>query len=211
MIADLGSRWEITRNYFKRHAACRYNHGALDALQSLVAKAGGHLKPDDIDRIDVDTYVWAAQLDGPKPRNMLAAKFSLPFSLATMVVNGTASIAAFRDDARRDAVTLALAERVTVREDKVFTAMLPRLRPARVKITLVDGRVLCAEAFTNKGDAEDPYSAEEIRDKFREVAGSVWSGEHCSAILEAVEDLDRSPDLRALSRLLAARSGAHDV
>jgi 2-methylcitrate dehydratase PrpD len=204
MIAALGSRWEITRNYFKRHAACRYNHGALDALQSLVAKAGGHLKPDDIDRIDVDTYSWAAQLDSQKPRNMLAAKFSLPFSLATAIVNGAASIAAFRDDARRDAVTLALAERIAVREDKVFTAMLPGLRPARVKITLVDGRVLCAEAFTNKGDAEDPYSAEEIRDKFREVAASVWSDQHCSAILEAVENLDRSPDLRALSRLLTA-------
>jgi 2-methylcitrate dehydratase PrpD len=204
MIAALGSRWEITRNYFKRHAACRYNHGALDALQSLVAKAGGRLKPDDIDRIDVDTYSWAAQLDGQQPRNMLAAKFSLPFSLATMIVNGVASVASYRDDARHDAATLALARRIAVREDKVFTAMLPRLRPARVKITLVDGRALCAEAFTNKGDAEDPYSAEEIRNKFREVAGSVWNGEHCSAILEVVEDLDRSPNLRALSRLLAA-------
>jgi 2-methylcitrate dehydratase PrpD len=200
MIADLETRWEVTRNYFKRHAACRYNHGALDALQSLVAKAGGRLKPDDIDRIDVDTYVWAAQLDSQKPRNMLAAKFSLPFSLATAIVNGTASIAAFRDDARLDAVTLALAERIAVREDRVFTAMLPGLRPARVKITLVDGRVLCAEAFTNKGDAEDPYSAEEIRDKFREVAGSVWSEQHCSVILATVESLDRSPDIRALSR-----------
>lgn len=85
---------------------------------------------------------------GQQPRNMLAAKFSLPFSLATTVVNGAASISAFRDDARRDAVTLALAGRITVREDKALTEMLPGLRPARVKITLVDGRVLGAEAFT---------------------------------------------------------------
>jgi 2-methylcitrate dehydratase PrpD len=204
MIADLGARWEIARNYFKRHAACRYNHGALDALQRLVAKAGGQLNPDDIVWIDVDTYSWAAQLDDDQPRNMLAAKFSLPFSLATTIVNGVASIAAFRDDARRDAVTLALAQRIAVREDKAFTAMLPALRPARVKIKLVDGRVLCAEAFTNKGDIEDPYSAEEIQDKFREVAGSAWSDAHCSAILAAVESLDRSPHLRALSALLAA-------
>jgi 2-methylcitrate dehydratase PrpD len=203
MIADLGSRWEVTRNYFKRHAACRYNHGALDALHSLIAEAGG-LEPDDIARIDVDTYIWAAQLDGQQPRNMLAAKFSLPFSLATTIVNGAASIAAFRDDARHDAVTLALAGRVAVREDKALTAMLPGLRPARVQITLVDGRILSAEAYTNKGDTEDPYSAEEVQDKFREVAGSVWSDEHCSSILEAVEDLDRAPDLAALSRLLAA-------
>lgn len=204
MIADLGARWEIARNYFKRHAACRYNHGALDALQHLVAEAGGQLKPDDIARIDVDTYIWAAQLDDDQPRNMLAAKFSLPFSLATTVVNGAASIAAFRDEARRDAVTLALARRIAVREDKALTAMLPELRPARVTITLVDGRVLRAEAFTNKGDTEDPYSAGEVQDKFREVAGSVWSDAHCSAVLATVEELDRSPHLRALSALLVA-------
>ncbi len=135
---------------------------------------------------------------------MLAAKFSLPFSLATTVVNGAATIAAFRDEARRDAVTLALAKRITVREDKALTAMLPGLRPARVRITLADGRILAAEAFTNRGDTEDPYSPAEIREKFFEVAGSVWNEAHCMALLEAVEDLDRAPDLRALSRLLAA-------
>ncbi len=42
MVAELGSRWEIARNYFKRHACCRYNHGALDALRrSSRRKAAG--------------------------------------------------------------------------------------------------------------------------------------------------------------------------
>ena len=33
MVLELGERWEIARNYFKRHAACRYTHGAFDALE----------------------------------------------------------------------------------------------------------------------------------------------------------------------------------
>ena len=76
-------RWEIARNYFKRHAACRYTHGALDALGAVVREAGGPLDPARSSAIEVETYVWAAQLDAPEPRNMLAAKFSLPFALAT--------------------------------------------------------------------------------------------------------------------------------
>ncbi len=203
MVAELGERWEIARNYFKRHAACRYNHGALDALQSLMAEAGA-LSPAEIERIDVDTYIWAAQLDGQEPRNMLAAKFSLPFSLATTIVNGAATIEAFRDAARRDALTLDLAKRITVREDKALTAMLPGLRPARLVVTLRDGRVLKAQALTNRGDTEDPYTEAEIREKFFEVAGPVWGESHCKAILEAVDSLDRALDIRALSRLLAA-------
>ena len=33
MTLELGERYEIARNYFKRHACCRYNHSTLDALE----------------------------------------------------------------------------------------------------------------------------------------------------------------------------------
>jgi 2-methylcitrate dehydratase PrpD len=204
MTRDLGARWEISRNYFKRHAACRYNHGAIDALLRLVGQEGGRIPPEAIERIEVDTYVWAAQLDGQEPRNMLAAKFSLPFTLATTIVNGAASIPAFRDPAREDEQTRALARRVSVREDPALTTMLPGLRPARVAVFLKDGRALRAEALTNKGDTEDPYSAEEIREKFHEVTGPVWDAAHRSAILRAVDELDRAADIGALLDLVEA-------
>ncbi len=116
----------------------------------------------------------------------MLAKFSLPFTLATTIVNGAASIPAFRDPARDDEVTRALARRVTVKEDPVLTSMLPSLRPARATIHMKDGRTLKAEALTNKGDAEDPYSDAEIREKFHEITGAVWD----AAILAVVDTLD---------------------
>ena len=212
MVADLGTRWEIARNYFKRHAACRYNHGALDALQRLVAKAGGRLKPDDIARIDVDTYIWAAQLDG---------------DAAAQHAGGEVLAAVFAGDhdrqwrghrsrrfaTRRGAMpsTLALAKRVTVREDKALTAMLPGLRPARVRITLTDGRVLQAEALTNRAIPRIPTARAEIREKFHEVAGPVWSDAHCAAILAAVDG--PGPVARSPRAVPSARGliGGHDV
>ena len=204
MVAELGERWEIARNYFKRHAACRYNHGAIDALLSLVAKEGGSIAPEAVDSIAVDTYVWAAQLDGAEPRNMLAAKFSLPFTLATTIVNGAASIPAFRDPAREDEVTRELARRVSVKEDPALTSMLPGLRPARVTIHMRDGRSLKAEALTNKGDTEDPYSDAEIREKFHEITGPVWDAARRGAILGAVDAIDRAASVDALLELTAS-------
>ena len=204
MTAELGTRWEIARNYFKRHAASRYNHGALDALGRIVAEAGGALDPQAVARIDVDTYVWAAQLSGQEPQNMLAAKFSLPFSLATFIVNGAASIEAFRERARGDAVTQELARRIFVAEDPSLTAMLPGLRPARVRVTLRDGRVLAAEATTNRGDTEDPYSPEEIIEKFMDTAGPVFGVAHAGRILEATQSLDGAAHVRDYAALLAA-------
>ncbi|MCZ7676225.1 MAG: MmgE/PrpD family protein [Roseovarius sp.] len=95
MTGELGTRWEIRRNYFKRHAACRFTHGALDVLAELIARHGP-FDPDAVARIEVESYAMAAQLDAPAPPTMLAAKFSVPFAVATMLVHGAASVSAFR-------------------------------------------------------------------------------------------------------------------
>jgi 2-methylcitrate dehydratase PrpD len=204
MVQDLGQRWEIARNYFKRHAACRYNHGALDALAEITAKAGGRIDPDDIEQIAVETYVWAAQLDHPKPRNMLAAKFSMPFSIATAIVRGKADLDAFRDDARANPAIMALAAKVAVNEDPALTAKLPGLRPARVRIVLKDGRSFEALAQTNKGDTEDPYSSADVVAKFHEVAGHIIGEARAKAVVAGCLSLETAPSLAAIIHLCEA-------
>jgi 2-methylcitrate dehydratase PrpD len=201
MIRDLGARWEVARNYFKRHAACRYTHGALDALQMILAQTGP-LRSEDVRAIAVETYVWAAQLDSPEAPNMLAAKFSIPFALATTIAHGAATVPAFRGPARESPVVQALARCVTVNEDAAMTAQLPGLRPARLRITLADGSVHEASVTTNRGDTEDPYTEQEIRQKFRELAAPVY-GERAGAIEDAVMALGPHQEAAALTELLA--------
>lgn len=201
MTEELGARWEIARNYFKRHAACRYTHGALDALAAILAQ--GPLESGAIERIEVDTYVWAAQLDLPRPRNMLSAKFSLPFALATTIVHGAATVTAFREPALREAETLALAERVVVREDPALTARLPGLRPARLRVLLRDGTLREAAVETNRGDTEDPYEAADITAKFHELADPVWGQAHARRMAEAVMAMDGRDGLASLQALMA--------
>jgi len=202
MVEELGTRWEIARNYFKRHAACRYTHGALDALAQIRAESGP-IDPDSVRSVEVATYVWAAQLDHPAPETMLAAKFSLPFALAAALVRGEANTDAFRDEARADRRILSLARRVMVREDPAMTAQLPSLRPATVTLTLADGRKLSAKALTNRGDTEDPYSADDVRDKFRALAGPVWGTERSEDVIRAVAEIDKAEGVGALLGLAA--------
>jgi 2-methylcitrate dehydratase PrpD len=202
MTAALGTRWEVARNYFKRHAACRYTHGALDALGQILAKTG-KLAPEQVTAIEVETYVWAAQLDSPLAPNMLAAKFSIPFALATTIAHGAATVPAFRGPARENPAVQALARRVTVNEDAALTAMLPGLRPARVKLTLADGSVHAAEVTTNRGDTEDPYTEAEVREKFRELAGPAYGEARTRAIEDAVMALGPHKEASALVELLA--------
>ncbi len=204
MVRALGSRWEIARNYFKRHAACRYTHAALDALEEIVERAGGRIRPDDVEALAVETYVWAAQLDHPRPVSMLGAKFSIPFSLATALAHGGATLDAFRDEARSDTSVLALAAKIRVDEDPALTAVLPGLRPARVRLKLKDGRSFEAIAMTNKGDAEDPYKPEDILEKFLDVVGPVLGREGAERIAAACLRLDEEPSLGEVAALCEA-------
>lgn len=201
MTRELGERWEIARNYFKRHAACRYNHGALDALAAIVQQAGGRIDPDAVESVAVETYVWAAQLDHPAPGNMLAAKFSMPFSIATALVHGATGLDAFRDAARANPRVMALAARVSINEDPALTAKLPGLRPARVRLVLKDGRRYEALAETNKGDTEDPYDADDVVAKFHEVAGPVIGTAGAREIATVCLALEHASSLKALNDL----------
>jgi 2-methylcitrate dehydratase PrpD len=198
LVADLGRTWQITHNYFKRHGCCRYNHAALDALLAIMA-GQGPIGTEDISEIAVDTYGIAATLDDNAPRTVLAAKFSLPFALATTLVRGSSGMASFTSEALRDQTTRALAQRVTVREDKTMTALLPQLRPARVRVRLRNGQELVAETCSNRGDDADPYSSDELTEKFFELTGRVWPRTRAESVHHALMGVEQLRDVAAIT------------
>ncbi|HEY0918598.1 MmgE/PrpD family protein [Devosia sp.] len=198
----LGSRWEVTRNYFKMHSCCRYNHAALDAVNLILAGPGGDLDSAAIARIDVDTYSLAVELDDPAPANTLAAKFSLPFAIATTLIHGDSGVHSFTWDAVRNADIGRLAARVVLREDPAMTARLPDNRPARVRLTLDDGRSFEAATDTNRGDWSDPYTPDEIHDKYMALATRCWSTAGAAAVFEQIMALERLDDVAALGQAM---------
>ncbi len=196
MIDGLGDGWQIDRNYFKLHSCCRYNHGTLDALDRLLTAT--EIDPAQVERVDVATYLYAAELDDQQPRNTLGAKFSVPFAVATRLVRGSSAVENFTWEAVRDQRVQALAKRVFVREDKAMTARLPQLRPARVDLRLVDGRTLSEAVDSNRGDDQDPYSRDELVGKYTSLAGRVWSSAQADEVRRKILALDVVKDMATI-------------
>jgi 2-methylcitrate dehydratase PrpD len=184
----LGHDWHLMRNYFKLHSCCRYNHGTLDAID-LMAAAQRLPQVSDIERIEVVTYHLAAELNDPAPNNTLAAKFSVPFAVATRIVNNSSALSSFTWDQVRNPAVLALAQKVTVSHDPAMSARLPMERPAKVTLYLKDGSQRVGEAGVNRGDDASPYTRSELRDKFMSLTGRVWPLAHCEKLLQATLDL----------------------
>lgn len=189
---DLGQRWEIARNYFRLRACCNPIYSALDALEDILTELRPN--PDDIERIEVATYRFASNMRAPDPASYFAAKYSLPHAAAALALRGTAGYSAFTDETVRDPAIAALRRRVTVREDPALNAHVPRLKPARVTVTLRDGRQLTRLRESARGDFQDPYGEHEIRTKFRELAGVVLSpggGARVESLVDRLDDLPR--------------------
>lgn len=203
MIEQLGERYEIARNYFKRHACCRYNHASLDALLTIIGRCpNGCLDPNKIREIRVNTYSLAAQLSDPSPRNMLAGKFSIPFALATTIFHNHAGQESFSPTVINNPVVQELARKVKVVEDPALTAMMPAYRPAEVRVTFIDGSVEMAMALVNKGDVEDPYSIDELQHKYFSLAGPVWGDRTSTVVYEMIQRLEELSDINSLTALL---------
>jgi len=196
---DLGGSWHMTRNYFRLYACCNPIHPALDCLAAALAE----LRPraDEVERIDVATYRFASVMRNPDPPNYFASKYSLPHAAAAMVVRGGAGFAQLDDSALADPQIAGLRHRVHIAEDPAMSALAPKLRPARVTITLTDGRHATQARESHRGDFNEPFSESELRAKFRELAGTVLTSEGAAQAEAAIDRSEASPNLAALTDL----------
>src|SRR6185312_3500607 len=152
----LGVEWHITRNYFRLYACCNPIHPALDCLAAALAELKP--RPEQVARIEIATYRFASVMRNPDPPNYFASKYSLPHAAAAMVVRGGAGYGALDDSALADPRIAALRRKVEIAEDPAMTARAPVLRPARVTVTLTDGRQATQMRDSHRGDFNDPFT-----------------------------------------------------
>jgi 2-methylcitrate dehydratase PrpD len=142
----------------------------------------------------------------PDPPNYFASKYSLPHAAAAMVVRGNAGYAALDDTALHDRAIAAVRRRVHVTEDPAMSAVAPRLRPARVTVTLTDGHQTTHAREGHRGDFQQPFAESEIREKFRELAGTILTPEGVTSVEHAVGRCEHWTRIGELTELLR-RSG----
>ena len=150
--------------------------------------------------IDVESYNLAAELSDPKPRNVLASKFSIPFAIATTLYHQSSDVLSFTETARQSETIQNLASKVQVTENKDMTAKLPDLRPATVKIKMADGASLETGVETNRGDWQDPYPEKDLRDKFISLVSRIYTAKDAANVFGQLMMLEK----HNLNDLLAA-------
>lgn len=195
-IDALGERYNITHMTQKNHGCCGHTFAAIDAMLAL-RDAG--LRPEDVASVTVNTYQTALDVTGNfQPNTAFEAKFSLPYVISHALVYGSVRLDAFEPARLTDATVRGLMPRVELVADPDLTASFPGQRAARVTVRTTDGRELQHFAPYRKGDPEAPLSDADLNDKFAELAGPVLGESRMRELRDAVWQLEKQDDLRAL-------------
>lgn len=205
-LADLGRRWETPRIAYKPFPVCHFMHGSLGAGAEVAA--GRTFTPAEIADILVTvpgagvSLVLEPAAQKRVPRSEYEGKFSLQYSIASLLVRGHVGVEDFTNAAITDPDVLAVAAKV--RHEERHYPTYPQAFPGGIELTLADGSVLRADFPHQKGGPDNPLSDDEVRAKFRANAGLALDDDALETLEASILSLETSNDLGAALAPLAS-------
>jgi 2-methylcitrate dehydratase PrpD len=201
LIGDFGARWVTDTLAFKPYPCGTMAQPYIDCAKRLAARG---IKAEDIESIVCEVAegtvhrLWEPLVDKQRPRNGYAAKFAVPYLLATGFVHGGVGLGAFTEAAISDARVLALAAKVkfVIDPDNPY----PSNYTGHIAATLKDGSVIEERQPYLRGGAQEPLTQQDVADKFRLAAQhGGWTATQSDATLKLLAGLyDGKIDLSVL-------------
>jgi 2-methylcitrate dehydratase PrpD len=197
-LADgLGREWAIRRLMFKAYPCGSINQPYMDCAARIRAQPG--FDPRAVRTIVCRTAegpvhrLWEPLEDKRRPATPYGAKFSLPYCIALVLVEGQAGVEGFSEAKTRDPRILDLAARVRYVVDPSFP--YPQRFTGHVRVELADGHVLEERQDAPRGGPEHPLAAEELRAKFRANAVRALPAAQVDALCERLLAIGRAADV----------------
>jgi len=167
LLGDFGTRWVIDTLAFKPYPCGTMAQPYIDCARRLGARG---IAPEDVSEIVCEVAegtvhrLWEPLASKQRPPNGYAAKFAVPYLLATGFVHGGVGLGAFTESAIRDPRVLALAAKVkfVIDPDNPY----PDNYTGHIRATLQGGRVIEERQPYLRGGAQEPLTRQDVTDKF---------------------------------------------
>jgi 2-methylcitrate dehydratase PrpD len=198
---NLGSEFGIMRIWFKMFPCVATVQGVIDTLAKVIEEH--KIRADDVEEIQVGISETSLSHGGAiyEPHDVASAQFSLPFSLALRLLKNDNDLSLYMDSKLwTDPKVLALAKRVKSYADP--EAKGDQNYNTTMEVKLSGGKSIKAFQQYPPGSPLNPVSRDELRKKFRKLAGTVLSESRMDQIIEKVDRLETDDDASELMRLL---------
>src|SRR5215470_12244009 len=188
LVGDFGVRWVIDTLAFKPYPCGTMAQPYIDCARRLAARG---IHPEHVTEITCEVAegtvhrLWEPLADKQRPPNGYAAKFAVPYLLATGFVYGGLGLGAFTEGAIRDERVLALADKVSYMIDP--DNPYPDNYTGHIRVTLQDGTVVEERQPHLRGGAQEPLTRQDVIDKFiLNVEHGGWTKAHTVAALKLI-------------------------
>jgi 2-methylcitrate dehydratase PrpD len=204
LLRRLGSDWETLNIDIKPYPCGHISHPYMDCALDLRRQHGLGLA--DIEWIECRVPSAAVPIlcepaaDKARPTSSYAARFSLPYAVAVVLVVGHAGIDEFSEDRIRDPKVLELARRCRYVVDD--TLPFPAAFPGHVRIGLRGGRQVEARVDASRGSRQRPLSDAELYEKFERNVARTSLGPQAGEMWAAGLDLAETRHIRGFTALL---------
>jgi len=203
LIEGLGTSWEILQNGFKYFPSILASHSPIQATLAIVQKHA--IDPAQIAHITNETYnTVKSHFSNKDVSTVMAARVSVPYCIAIAAVDRKLTQAQFSLARINDPLVRAVLANTEVIADAELNKLYPDKFPARVTITLKNGKSFQETVLFPKGDPQDPLSPAELEAKFRDNVQAMLGAARAGQLLQAIYALPEARDVDALSALLHA-------
>jgi 2-methylcitrate dehydratase PrpD len=188
---DLGRSFDIAERGIKpkRYPCGGLGHTAIDATLAL----RNEVRIADVVSIKVGITRYASLRIGDKyPTSIESAKFSMPYVAAYTALFGAPMLKAFTEEAIDDPAVKALARKVSVAIDPEYADLLDD-SPARVTVTLSDGRTVERARYYASGTPQVPLTREQVEEKFFSCAERSIDKAAATRIFAFLNRIDQEP------------------
>ncbi len=194
--------WEILNNMLKPYPSLAASHTPMDVTLRLVKE--NDLKPADIVKIVNRTYnTVKSHFSNYEPTNVMAARLSVPYCIAVCAAMRDGGLKVFHPETINNPVVQDMLKKVEIVADPELHKLYPEKFPTNIEITTKDGKVYKGEMYYAKGSPKNPFTDQEINQKFTDLALPVMDKTRVDEIVQMAEKLEDVKDIREFSRLLA--------
>jgi 2-methylcitrate dehydratase PrpD len=215
LLRDLGEHFEgIHVSQKPLYSCCKFTHASIEAARALVSE--NKIRPDQIAQVkalvtsqEVFNLVCDPMDVKQRPRTLVDAQFSLPYTIALALVKGKVALNDFTNEAIQDNEVLKVAQRVQViLKSAEGRAVLPA--PGIIELQTAGGERYKKEVNFVKGHPRNPNSIEDCLEKMRaciEYSKCKKIGRDFQRISDLLSDLENVNDIRRVIRLLSFSEG----
>jgi 2-methylcitrate dehydratase len=196
--------FRISRCSMKAFPTEALTHSSISAVIKIMK--ANNINRKDVKEVKIRTVARAADIlsDPSKydPRTRETADHSLPYCIATTIVDGSVTPGSFTEEKILDPEIRSYLNKIKVIADPDYEKTFPALKKAGVEITTENGNVYTIEIDYPLGDYREPMDDDMLFAKFDSMVLPIMGQDRRNKIVDTIFHLEKLKDVADFTKLL---------